>query len=540
MHIIIPMSGAGNRFIQAGYKEPKPLIPVDGRPVIEYVVGLFPGETKFTFVCNRDHLQRTPLESVLKRIAPQGNIVSIDPHKKGPVFAVSRMFNRIDDEEEVIVNYCDFACAWDYADFLKTVRKADADGSMAAYRGFHPHMSGKTNYAFIKETDRWLKAIKEKEPFTDNRMNEFASSGTYYFKRGALVKKYFQQLMDADIHLNGEYYISLVYNLLHQDQLKTYIYEIQHMLQWGEPHDLREYQKWSDYFAEMVKSPERSFLGRRSMTLMPMAGAGKRFVEADYTSPKPLIDVNGFPMFFQAGRYLSESEKQIFVCLAEHLEKYPVEHTIKKYYPGAKIVALNQLSRGQACSCEIGLEDEDLDAPLMIASCDNGMLWRKEELDELLEQRDVDVIVWSFRGSASAANPQMYGWIKADAAGDVSGVSVKVPISAEPVKDHAVTGAFYFRRARYFLEAIQSLYQKNVTVNGEFYVDSCVDECVKLKKKVKVLETTHYIGWGTPNDLKTYEYWQQFFDQCAWHPYEKRLDWTSKGIGLSSWNGSKV
>jgi len=528
MHIIIPMSGAGNRFVQAGYKEPKPLILVDGRPIIEHVVGLFPGETKFTFVCNRDHLQNTNLESVLKRIAPQGNIVSIDPHKKGPVFAVSQMFNLIDNDEEVIVNYCDFACAWDYADFLKTIREADADGSIAAYRGFHPHMLGKTNYAFIKETDQWMEAIKEKEPFTDDRMNEYASSGTYYFKRGGLVKKYFQQLMEADIHLNGEYYISLVYNLLRQDRLKTYIYEIQHMLQWGEPHDLREYQKWSDYFTEMVKPPERSFLGRRSMTLMPMAGAGKRFLDAGYTAPKPLIEVNGSPMFFQAGQYLPHSEKQIFVCLAEHLEKYPVENTIKKYYPEAKIVALNQLSRGQACSCEIGLEDEDLDAPLMIASCDNGMLWPKKELDELLEQRDVDVIVWSFRGSASAVNPQMYGWIKADASHNVSGVSVKVPISAEPVKDHAVTGAFYFRRARYFIEALQSLYQKNITVNGEFYVDSCIDECVKLKKKVKVLETTHYIGWGTPNDLKTYEYWQRFFDQCAWHPYEKKLDWSSK------------
>ena len=55
--------------------------------------------------------------------------------------------------------------------------------------------------------------IKEKEPFTDNRMQEYASSGTYYFKKGADLKKYFKQLMDLDINLKGEFYVSLVYNL---------------------------------------------------------------------------------------------------------------------------------------------------------------------------------------------------------------------------------------------------------------------------------------------------------------------------------------
>ena len=56
MHIIIPMSGFGERFRKAGYPVPKPLIEVNGKPIIEYVVNMFPGETHFSFVCNEDHL----------------------------------------------------------------------------------------------------------------------------------------------------------------------------------------------------------------------------------------------------------------------------------------------------------------------------------------------------------------------------------------------------------------------------------------------------------------------------------------------------
>ena len=64
------MSGMGNRFINAGYTEPKPLIMVDGKPIIEHVCNLFTGEEKFTFICNSKHLKETNMLEVLKRIKP--------------------------------------------------------------------------------------------------------------------------------------------------------------------------------------------------------------------------------------------------------------------------------------------------------------------------------------------------------------------------------------------------------------------------------------------------------------------------------------
>ena len=51
------MSGFGERFRKAGYDVPKPLIEVDGKPVIQHVVEMFPGEKDIVFICNKDHLQ---------------------------------------------------------------------------------------------------------------------------------------------------------------------------------------------------------------------------------------------------------------------------------------------------------------------------------------------------------------------------------------------------------------------------------------------------------------------------------------------------
>lgn len=84
MQIVIPMSGAGSRFANAGYRDPKPLVKVDGRCMIEHVISMFPGETDFLFVCARPHLEMTPLESVLRHAAPSARIVSVESHKLGP------------------------------------------------------------------------------------------------------------------------------------------------------------------------------------------------------------------------------------------------------------------------------------------------------------------------------------------------------------------------------------------------------------------------------------------------------------------------
>ena len=50
------------------------------------------------------------------------------------------------------------------------------------------------NYVYLavlsSENNLWLDAIQEKKPFTNNRMNEFASNGTYYFKTGEMLLKY--------------------------------------------------------------------------------------------------------------------------------------------------------------------------------------------------------------------------------------------------------------------------------------------------------------------------------------------------------------
>jgi len=520
------MSGIGNRFIKAGYKVPKPLIEIGGKTIIEHVCNLFPGEEKFTFICNAQHLAETNMREILKRIKPHAEIVEIPNHKLGPVYAVSQVFSTIQDDEEVIVNYCDFGTFWDYQDFLKHTRLRNADGAIPSYKGFHPHMLGSTNYAFMRDQNQWMLEIKEKEPFTDNRQKEYASNGTYYFKKGAYVKKFFRELMEKENHLNGEFYVSLVYNLLVNNGMKVSIYEIQHMLQWGTPQDVEEFNQWSNYFYDIVKFSKADRILENTHTLIPLAGKGSRFHSEGYSDPKPLIQVSGKPMIIQAANSLPKTEFYNFVVLEEHLSKYSLKNALLSQFPQANIFSLNETTEGQAVTCSFGMKNMRLKNSLIISATDNGLLYNQDKLDRTME--DSDAIIFTFRKHPSSKlNPHMYGWVGVDSDGiTANSVSVKVPISDNPYTDHAIVGTFWFKEVRLFQEAHEIQIANNIRVNNEFYVDSIMGILIDLGYRVKVLEVEHYICWGTPNDLRTFVYWQSFFHKCDWHPYRLELDGT--------------
>jgi NDP-sugar pyrophosphorylase family protein len=535
MQIIIPMSGLGTRFVNEGYKDPKPLIVVDNKTIIEHVVNLFPEEKDITFICNDKHLKETRMKDILNGFCPNGKIYEVPVKgRQGPVHAVSLIFDNIKDDEEVIVSYCDYGTWWDYKGFLDDTRKRNADGAIACYKGFHPHMLGSDNYAFLKENklgSRWMEAIKEKEPFTDDRMNEYASNGTYYFKTGAIMKKYFQRLMDRKLTLKNEYYVSMVYNLLVEDKLNVNIFEIDHMLQWGTPYDLEIYNRWSNYFSNIIKKQPKFQDKLGITTVLPLAGRGSRFAKVGYKDPKPLIDVNGLPMVVQAIKCLPQSNNNVFICLEDHLKNYPLEKKLKETYPNCKIHGINQVTEGQACTTEIGVNklNLDLEKPILITACDNGVYYDMNKYQQLIDDETNDIIIWTFRNEpTSKNNPNMYAWLDTDENDFVKNVSCKKFIKGvHNIKNsHVIIGTMFFRKGKYFIEGLQKNYQENIRTNGEFYVDDVLNQNINDGLKVKVFEVQNYICWGTPNDYETYQYWKEFFHKCNWHPYHKELDIT--------------
>lgn len=510
------MSGMSSRFSRAGYQLPKYLLEIDGKPVIQHIVDLYPKDSEFIFIVNDKNSEETDVLNLLENICENKKVFVILSHKFGPVYTVSHIFNEIEDDEQVVINYCDFSMYWDYQDFEKFVNETQCDGCVICYTGFHPHMLGSDNYAFCKiDENNKILEVREKQPFTDDKMSEFASTGTYYFRRGEYVKKFFQEMMDNDVNLNGEYYVSLIYNLLCKNNLTSLVYEVPHMLQWGTPLDLDMYLKWSNYYRKALEGQKGVRLENCTL-VFPMAGAGSRFSKEGYKQPKPFIQVNGRNMFEQAVRCLPKTDRTIYACLREQTAPHPE----------GEVLWIDGVLPGQACTTEKLVEVVNADSSILVSACDNGMLYDVDEFCSLVEDVNNDVIVWSYRQNyTSFYNPNMYSWLDVDEQGYVKRVYVKEFIWENPIEEYAVVGTMFFRNKEVYLKSLKSLYEKNVRVNGEFYIDSLLNESINLGYKVKNFEIDEYICWGTPNDLKTYQYWQTFFNKVDWHPYSYKNDY---------------
>ncbi len=224
---------------------------------------------------------------------------------------------------------------------------------------------------------------------------------------------------------------------------------------------------------------------------------------------------------------MPSTKDYIFVTLKEHLESYNLQKILKQDYPDAKIISIDEVTEGQAITCSLGLINVDLDSSLLIAATDNGMIYSKQEYQELVENEDVDAIIFTFRGHVSSKNnPEMYGWVNVDDRNNAVGVSVKAAISEKPFNDHAIVGTFWFKKVKYFNRALERLIDKNIRVNNEYYVDSLMGELINMNLNVKVFEVDDYICWGTPDDYETFVYWQSFFHKSSWHPYNLEGDIT--------------
>jgi len=529
VQIVVPMSGFGERFRSAGHVVPKPLIEIDGKPTIAHVIDMFPGESDFIFICNQEHLNKPAyqMEAVLKEYCPSGRIVGIPPHKLGPIYAVRQVEHLLAPSEPVVVNYCDFTCYWDWHHFKRYVKETDCEGAIPAYKGFHPHSLGNTNYAYMREKNGWIVDIQEKQPFTNNRMEEYASSGTYYFASAQIMSEAFRTAMEQDLNVGGEFYVSLAYKHLFENKKRVVVYPLQHFMQWGTPEDVAEYKYWSKVFHSLITHP-KSVPSTSEALIVPMAGLGKRFADEGYSLTKPLISVSGLPMVAQATHDLPSAEHHVFVLRSDMAGYADVANQLSALYPKAIIRIIDHVTEGQACTTLIGLDAlEDKVgkncSPITIGACDNGSLYDVETFGKLVQDPSVDVVVWGVRGYPNAIrNPKMFGWIDV-IDGQVRSVSVKTPLD-KPVSDPIVIGTFTFRRADDFRRALNRLIARDGRINGEFYIDSLINDAIALGLECRLFEIDSYLCWGTPNDLRTFEYWQSCFHKWGSHPYRLVLD----------------
>jgi len=228
--------------------------------------------------------------------------------------------------------------------------------------------------------------------------------------------------------------------------------------------------------------------------LIPMAGAGSRFEQAGYTFPKPLIDVNNKPMIQVVVDNLNIDANYIFVVQKAHREKYNLDTLLNLITPGCKIVEVDGLTEGAACTALLAKEFINNDNPLFFANSDQFVEWDSNEFMYKMQETNTDGGIVTFK----AIHPK-WSFAKINEEGLVTEVAEKNPIS-----DNATVGYYFWKHGSDFVKYAEQMIEKNIRVNNEFYVCPVFNQAIEDNKKIRTFTTEGMWGLGTPEDLKYY------------------------------------
>jgi NDP-sugar pyrophosphorylase family protein len=506
MQLVIPMSGSGKRFQEKGYRLPKPLIPISGKPIVQHVIEMYPGVEDILFIVNRKHFEdpELQLEKELRKFAPEAQIAVIDSHNLGPAWAIKEASEYIDQGSSVVVNYCDFSCLWDFNAFRSHL-ESGIDGLIATYTGFHPHMLRNSKYAYLSLDDSGrLTDIREKLSFTLKPMSEPASSGTYGFATGKLLIRAIENQISNGDSFNDEFYMSLTYKNMISSGLDIRNFEIEKFFQWGTPEDFEDFKWQKEFFTRKSTNISKDIDVDRIEIVA--AGEGKRFSRAGYQVVKPCLPVGEDFLATTALNSLGEPmhSKGILLqkgfAIPDRFGKVLSQNHIK-------IRWVEGLTKGQAQSALIALAAESAGS-CIVGTCDS-LVFPGPQFKS--PRRGKIIYVWVTRPTEYAGqNPEQFGWVNLDRNGKVIETWVKErPFTKD--ETYVITGTFYFGDDVQASSLIRTFLDEGEAVNGEFYLDSLLGFAAQAGWEVFGLIPDMFVSLGTPEEYETYRYWESVF-----------------------------
>ena len=228
MNVLIPMAGAGSRFEKAGYTFPKPLIDVQGKPMIQVVADNINIDARHIFIVQKSHYEKYNLENTLKAIVKNCEIIQVDGVTEGAACTTLLAKELINNDEHLLMANSDQFIEWDSNKFMYSMIGDTIDGGILTFESTHP----KWSYARLDDAG-FVSEVAEKNPISN-----LATVGIYYWNKGSDYVKYAEQMIEKDIRVNNEFYVCPVFNEAIADNKKIKIFNIEKMWGLGTPEDL--------------------------------------------------------------------------------------------------------------------------------------------------------------------------------------------------------------------------------------------------------------------------------------------------------------
>lgn len=236
--------------------------------------------------------------------------------------------------------------------------------------------------------------------------------------------------------------------------------------------------------------------------IMPMAGEGSRFAKAGWTTPKPLIELNGQPLFKHAISSVAAEGIQMkysFIVRQEHIDNYAIDKGIRSFLPEANIFSVLKTTRGAVETClmaESAIADEDA---IIVMDCD--LEFRSKEFLKIIKSILSEPVEKSDGGALVSFESDQPRYSYAELGED--GL-VKRTAEKEVISNHALCGAYFFSTGKEFKQIAHRLLDELEFKKPEYYVSLLYNYMLERGEKVYLAPMEEYYSYGTPEELKRY------------------------------------
>lgn len=221
--------------------------------------------------------------------------------------------------------------------------------------------------------------------------------------------------------------------------------------------------------------------------IIPAAGAGKRFVDAGYTVPKPFLPINGKPMVQIAIDNLSDENDKVYLLMrSEHIVY--AQGTDLTQRNNVCFVMIDQLTEGAACTVLRAKKFIDNDEPLLIANSDQYIDYDRSTWVNFTREHDGTIMTFH-------STENKWSYAETDEFGKILRVAEKQVISP-----HATVGVYHYAKGEMFVEAAERMISNNERVNGEFFVCPTYNWLVS-QYDMRTFDIKNMYGLGTPEDF---------------------------------------
>ena len=484
-NVIIPMAGKGHRFIKAGYRIYKPFLALSEKEnIIQNICNSFSKKTKKIFIIDKK-LNNNYLK-ILKQI-PNSKIIKVKGHKLGPGYTLLLAKKELQDLKNIFVSYSDIVWKWNKKKLnLK-------NNTVFCFKNYHPYTKDNNNYAFCKVNKKKLIRLKEKSSFTNNWINEPLSIGLFYYINSKNLFDSLDLLKIRNIKTNNEYFPSEGFNFLKNSKIE-YVDTFAHI---GKPNYYEEFKDRKKFFlnkGNFISRIKNFYLADK--IIVPAAGKSIRFKKEKIFTPKHLYFIKELnsKLLDYINIYLPKIKKNLVTFKNKLVE----ELSSKKY----KIYFLDNETKGQADTIFQQLEHFKENESFFINSCDVFSTFNFKEYSKLVKTSDI--IVFVSNKSFENLPSNSYTWVEF-----TKNKFKNVFIKNKPKKNLKIlTGNFYFKNKTIYNNCFSHVLNKKLQ---EIFIDDLIKASIKLKYNVNVIVDDTYVNLGTPDLIKDFIFWKNFF-----------------------------